>query len=209
MPEHDYAEQVAPAKAGRPPRFQSSIVGPARLRSAFAKVAMSSGTQSERKVVERARRALASKGKVRWTWLLSGAFFLGLCGCFLLGGMRRIEGLDSDKVSNGFVDGFALAAAWTSCAVLGALLLGKCLSCVSGDWSGSIAGTQTRGTGIGSGERRGSVTGDAARSAEEGSGPAAISRSRARRPRPRPRVLRPARRAPRARRPDAAARRRR
>jgi len=31
------AEPDAPAKAGRPSRFQSSTVGPARLRSAFDK----------------------------------------------------------------------------------------------------------------------------------------------------------------------------
>jgi hypothetical protein len=89
---------------------------------------------SDEAVVEKARRALAAKRKVRWAMLVYAAMFLGLSGYFTLVGVRKIENLDTEQLRMGFVYGLALAVVWTSFGVLGALCLGKFLVGVSSDF---------------------------------------------------------------------------
>ena len=91
-------------------------------------------TQSDEAVVEKARRALAAKRKLRWVVLVYAAVFLSLSGYFTLVGVRRIESLDTEQLRMGFVYGLALAVVWTSFGVLGAMCLGKFLVGFSSDF---------------------------------------------------------------------------
>src|SRR6266498_4881139 len=95
---------------------------------------MSRAAQSDEVVVEKARRVLGAKRKIRWVMLLYAAMFLGMSGYFTLVGVRKIETLDANQLSMGFVCGLTLAVVWTSFGVLGALCLGKFLVGFSGDF---------------------------------------------------------------------------
>ncbi len=88
---------------------------------------MSRPTPSDEAVVERARRALSVKAKGRWILLLNAAFFLGFCGYWTVVAIRKVENLDADKLSEGFLYGLALAFVVTTFGVIGALFLGKAL----------------------------------------------------------------------------------
>ncbi len=101
---------------------------PFRLKQYFA------CPPSDEVVVEKARRVLAAGRKVRWVMLLYAALFLGLSGYCTLVGIRKIETLDADQLSDGFVYGLALAVVWTSLGLLGALCLGKFLVGFSSDY---------------------------------------------------------------------------
>lgn len=83
--------------------------------------------QSDKEVVDKARRVVAAKGRVRWVMLLYAVMFLGMCGYFTLAGIRKIENLDAEQLRLGFVYGLALAIVWTSFGVVGGLCLGKFL----------------------------------------------------------------------------------
>ena len=91
-------------------------------------------TQSDTEVVDKARRVVAAKGRVRWVMLLYAVVFLGLCGYFTLAGIRKIENLDGEQVSLGFVYGLALAVVWTSFGIMGGVCLGKFLVSFRGDF---------------------------------------------------------------------------
>ena len=66
--------------------------------------------------------------------LLYAVMFLGLCGYFTLAGIRKIENLDGEQVSLGFVYGLALAVVWTSFGIMGGVCLGKFLVGFRGDF---------------------------------------------------------------------------
>ena len=83
--------------------------------------------QTDKEVVDKARRVVAAKGRVRWVMLLYAVMFLGMCGYFTLAGIRKIENLDGEQVRLGFVYGLALAVDWTSFGIMGGLCLGKFL----------------------------------------------------------------------------------
>ena len=95
---------------------------------------MQPATQSDEEVVDKARRVLAAKGKIRWLMLLYAAVFLGLCGYFTLVGIRKIENLDIEQLKAGFIYGLALAVVWTSFGIMGSLCLGKFLAGFRGDF---------------------------------------------------------------------------
>ena len=78
-------------------------------------------------VVARARRVVASKRKFRWVMLMYAALFLGLSVYMTFAAIRKIEKLDAEQLSMGFVYGLTLAVVWTSFGVLGALCFGKFL----------------------------------------------------------------------------------
>ncbi len=84
-------------------------------------------TETDEAVVDRARRVIAARRKFRWVMLLYAALFLGLSGYFTLVAIRKIEQLDAEQLSMGFVFGLTLAVVWTSFGVVGALCLGKFL----------------------------------------------------------------------------------
>jgi heme/copper-type cytochrome/quinol oxidase subunit 2 len=88
---------------------------------------MSRVLQSDEQIVDKARRILAAKDKIRWIMLLYAVLFLGISGYFTLVGIRKIENLDAEQLKMGFVYGLALAVVWTSFGVLGAICLGKFL----------------------------------------------------------------------------------
>jgi len=88
--------------------------------------------QSDEHVVERARRVVAAKGRLRWGMLLYAAVFLGMCGYFTVAGIRKIENLD--ELSMGFVYGLAMAVLWMTFGVMGGLCLGKFLTGLQGDF---------------------------------------------------------------------------
>jgi hypothetical protein len=90
--------------------------------------------QSDAAVVERAKRALAGKRKARWMMLLNAAFFLGCCVYFTFVGIGKIENLEPDQLSKGFMFGLALAVIWTSFGIIGALFLGLALVPFSSDF---------------------------------------------------------------------------
>lgn len=79
-------------------------------------------------VVERARRVLATRKKLRWLMLIYGALFLGLSVYLTVKVVQKIENLDAEQLTMGFVFGLALAVVWTSFGLLGALCLGKFLA---------------------------------------------------------------------------------
>ncbi|HLP75789.1 MAG TPA: hypothetical protein VK327_02645, partial [Candidatus Paceibacterota bacterium] len=87
------------------------------------------GKLSDEELVERARRVIATKGKLRWAMLVYGIGFLGVCGYFTLAGIRKIENLEAnaEQVGVGFVYGVAIAIAWVIFGILGGLCLGKFL----------------------------------------------------------------------------------
>jgi hypothetical protein len=95
---------------------------------------MSRATQTDEAVVEKARRLLAAQRRVRWIMLLYAAVFLGFSGYCTIAGVRKIETLDAEQLSMGFVAGLALAVVWTSFGLMGALCLGKFLVGFSGDF---------------------------------------------------------------------------
>jgi hypothetical protein len=66
--------------------------------------------------------------------LLYAAMFLGLCGYFTVAGIRKIENLDGEQLSLGFVYGLAMAVAWMTFGVMGGLCLGKFLTGFQGDF---------------------------------------------------------------------------
>ena len=90
--------------------------------------------QSDEEVVEKARRVVAAKGRLRWVMLFYAAMFLGLCGYFTITGIRKIENLDGEQLSMGFVYGLAMAVAWMTFGVMGGLFLGKFLTGFQGDF---------------------------------------------------------------------------
>ena len=102
----------------------------------FAEIAtaMQRVIQSDKEVVDKARRVVAAKGRVRWVMLLYAVMFLGMCGYFTLAGIRKIENLDAEQVRLGFVYGLALAVVWTSFGIMGGLCLGKFLVGFRGDF---------------------------------------------------------------------------
>jgi len=91
-------------------------------------------TNPDTEVIDKARRVVAAKGRVRWVMLLYAVMFLGMCGYFTLAGVRKIESLDAEQVRLGFVYGLALAIVWTSFGIMGGLCLGKFLVGVRGDF---------------------------------------------------------------------------
>jgi hypothetical protein len=90
--------------------------------------------QSDEEIVERARRVVAAKGKVRWVILFYAGLFLGLSGLFTVAAVRKIEALDTEQLTVGFVYGLALAVVWTTLGLLGAICLGKFLVGFSSDF---------------------------------------------------------------------------
>src|SRR5688500_10061169 len=88
---------------------------------------MKSVPQSNEEVVEKARRIVAAKGKIRWGVLLYAALFLGFSGFFTVAGVRKIEALDPEQLTMGFIYGLALAVVWTSFGVMGGICLAKFL----------------------------------------------------------------------------------
>ena len=91
-------------------------------------------TQSNEEAVDKARRVVAAKGKLRWSMLLYAAVLLGMCGYCTLAGIRKIEDLDGEQLRMGFVYGLGLAVVWTSFGIMGGLCLGKFLVGFGGDF---------------------------------------------------------------------------
>ncbi len=89
---------------------------------------MSQPRLTDEAVVEQARRALASRKKVRWWALINAACFLGLCGYFTFVGIHKIENLEAEDLNRGFLFGLGLAVVWTSFGIIGALFLAKALT---------------------------------------------------------------------------------
>ena len=89
---------------------------------------MSRAAESDEAVVEKARRLIAAKRRLRWLMLPYAAMFLWLCGYFTVAGIRKIQAWDADQLNMGFIYGFAIAIVWVSFGVLGALCLGKFLT---------------------------------------------------------------------------------
>ena len=88
---------------------------------------MKQAAHTDEAVVDKARRVLANKKKLRWAMLVYATIFLGISGYFTSLGIQRIEDLDAQQLKTGFVVGLALAVVWTSFGVLGAICLGKFL----------------------------------------------------------------------------------
>lgn len=88
--------------------------------------------QSDEAVVEKARRLVAAKRRLRLVILGYAIIFLGLCGYATVLGIQKIEALE--ELSKGFVFGLALAVVWTTFGVLGGLCLGKFIVGVSSDY---------------------------------------------------------------------------
>ena len=88
--------------------------------------------QSDEAVVEKARRLIEAKRKLRWIMLLYATSFLGLCAYVTVASIRKVE--DLKELSQGFVFGLAMAVAWTTFGVLGGLCLGKFLVGVGSDF---------------------------------------------------------------------------
>lgn len=91
-------------------------------------------SETSAQVIERSRRIVAARGKMRLAMLIYAAVFLSLCGYFTWVGIRKIESLDSEQLKGGFVYGLALAVVWTSFGVVGGLCLGKFLTGFRGDF---------------------------------------------------------------------------
>ncbi len=95
-------------------------------------VTMHTHPHSDEQVVEKARRVVAARQRLRWIMLLYAALFLGMCGYFTVAGIGKIENLD--QVSLGFVYGLAMAVLWVTFGVLGGLCLGKFLTGLRSDY---------------------------------------------------------------------------
>lgn len=87
---------------------------------------------SDEAVVEKARRLVEGKQRIRWLMLSYAVIFLGFAGYCTVLGIRKVE--DMDQLSLGFVFGLTLAVVWTSFGLLGAVCLGKFLVGVRGDF---------------------------------------------------------------------------
>jgi len=90
--------------------------------------------QTDEAVVDKARRVLALKRKLRWVMLGYATIFLGISGYFTSLGIQRIENLDAKQLKMGFLSGVALAVVWTSFGVMGAICLGKFLAGFNNDF---------------------------------------------------------------------------
>ena len=93
-----------------------------------------SKTETDEAVVERARRAIAQKRKLRWGILAYGVLFLGFC--FWAGSkvIERLEGLSQQEVTAGFVAGFGLAITCATFGVVGGLCIAKFLVGFDGEF---------------------------------------------------------------------------
>jgi hypothetical protein len=98
------------------------------------RMTMSRAKETNEAVVERARRLVAARGKLRWVMLMYAVLFLGFSGYVTIAGIRKIEDLDGQQLSRGFVYGLGLAVVWTSFGLVGALCLAKFLVGFSGDF---------------------------------------------------------------------------
>jgi hypothetical protein len=97
-------------------------------------MSMSRTKESDEAVVEKARRVVVAKGRLRWVMLMYAVMFLGLSGWMTVRAVRKIQNLEGQQLSEGFVYGLALAVVWTSFGILGGLCLGKFLVGLSGDF---------------------------------------------------------------------------
>ncbi len=88
---------------------------------------------SDDQIVARARRAVAAKRRLRWGMLMYAVMFLGTCAYFTVAGIHRIQDLDAEQVTSGFVFGLGLAVVWVSFGVMGGLCLGKFLAGVESE----------------------------------------------------------------------------
>ena len=64
---------------------------------------MKQAAQSDEAVVDKARRALAAKRKLRWVMLGYATMFLGISGYFTSLGIQRIENLDAEQIGRAHV----------------------------------------------------------------------------------------------------------
>ena len=90
--------------------------------------------QADETIVERARKLVASKKRLRWGMLFYAVAFLGMCGYFTLAGIRKTENLDTEQLNMGFIYGFAMAIAWVTFGIIGGLCLGKFLTGFQNDF---------------------------------------------------------------------------
>ena len=88
---------------------------------------------TDKEIVDKARRIVAAKQKIRWGMLAYAVLFLGFSGYFTMVGVRRIEALDAEQLKMGFVYGLGLAIVWTTFGIAGAICLGKVLVGFDGD----------------------------------------------------------------------------
>jgi hypothetical protein len=87
--------------------------------------------QSDEELVDKARRIVAARGRLRWAMLIYAGVFLGMCGYFTVAAVRKIESLN--ELTMGFVFGLALAVVWMTFGIMGGLCLGKFLAGVQSD----------------------------------------------------------------------------
>ena len=90
--------------------------------------------ETDKAVVERARRALNVRWMFRWGMLCYAVMFLGFSGFFTLRTIRKLEGLTAEQLNEGFIFGAALAVVWSSSGVLGGLCLAKFLTGFTADF---------------------------------------------------------------------------
>lgn len=95
---------------------------------------MHRSAQSDEELVEKARRVVIARRKLRWGVLLWAVGFLGFSGYLTIVGIGKIESLGAEQLREGFVYGLALAILWTSFGVLGAICLGKFLVGLQSDF---------------------------------------------------------------------------
>ena len=89
---------------------------------------------SDEAIVDRARRRVALRTRLRWGMLLYAIVFLGSSIYFTVLGVRNIGDADSGQLTLGFVHGLALAVVWTTFGLVGALCLGKALAGFDSDF---------------------------------------------------------------------------
>lgn len=83
--------------------------------------------ETDAAVLDRARRVVAAKPRMRLVMLAYALLFLGFAVYCTVASARKINGLEEEQLRAGFLYGVALAVVWTSFGLVGAICFGKFL----------------------------------------------------------------------------------
>jgi len=90
--------------------------------------------EQERAIVERARRVVEMKKKMRWRILVTGIIFLGISIYWVCQTLSKLDNIPPEEISEGFFYGLALLALANSFGIMAAICIGKFLVGMDSDY---------------------------------------------------------------------------
>jgi len=90
--------------------------------------------EQERAIVERARRVVETKKKMRWGILGVGILFLGISIYWVYQILSKLDNISPEEISEGFFYGLALLVLANSFGIMAAICIGKFLVGMDSDY---------------------------------------------------------------------------